>query len=153
MFLWFRGFNNRKALQRKKRYIGKLGQIINNYKIGQSKSNLPFFLKIVHMDTLKLLLHQNIKRQAIQGGTFEKLVDLLNRNDEQVLCRALSCLGILCEDLCGKQRAAEMDVLKILKTFLQDDVIIYFFNTNSRVKMFSTKMRAFLLESSCKYAN
>ena len=81
-------------------------------------------LKVVYLETLKFLLHRNVKAKAVESGTFEKLRMLLDRDDEEVLSNALSCLGILCEDVNGKLKAIEMDLLCHLHKLLKDKVII-----------------------------
>jgi hypothetical protein len=74
---------------------------------------------------LELLLYRNSKAAAIENGTFEKIMALLHRKDESVLRKSLACLGVLCEDIRGKQKAVELDLLCILKKLLTDGVSIF----------------------------
>ncbi|XP_012255465.2 radial spoke head 14 homolog [Athalia rosae] len=78
---------------------------------------------LVHfLETLKSLLNRdNVKVHAIEIGTMEKLVILLQRRDEEVLAGCLECLRILCGEPIGKQKSIDMDLLVILKPFIEDE--------------------------------
>ncbi|KAJ8687228.1 hypothetical protein QAD02_023022 [Eretmocerus hayati] len=76
---------------------------------------------LVHLDTLEMLLRQNVKAKAIEGGVFETLTTLLDRKDEQILCKTLRCLSVLCEDIAGKEKANEDDLLCIIRKLLRDE--------------------------------
>lgn len=79
-------------------------------------------MQLVFLDTLQLLLQRDFKANAIQGGTFDTLVKLLNRKDEKTLCKALGCLTILCEDICGKKKADELDLMCTVYRLIKDKV-------------------------------
>ncbi|XP_011501173.1 PREDICTED: uncharacterized protein LOC105364838 [Ceratosolen solmsi marchali] len=75
---------------------------------------------IIYLSILELLFHRNSKAAAIKNGSFDEIVALLSRKDEILLCKSLSCLRVLCEDLSGKQKALELDLLVKLKELLTD---------------------------------
>ncbi|XP_046410405.1 radial spoke head 14 homolog [Neodiprion fabricii] len=76
---------------------------------------------VVYLETLKSLLDCDQKIHAIEIGTMDKLVMLLQRKDEDILVESLACLAILCSHPVGKQKSIDMDLLFVLKTFLEDE--------------------------------
>ncbi|KAL7291398.1 hypothetical protein TKK_0014991 [Trichogramma kaykai] len=83
-------------------------------------SELKYIL-VVHLRILNELLHQSIKRQCVDLGMLANLTALLKRQSEDVLCGALACLALLCQDPCARDLAIEADLLNTLKTLVLED--------------------------------
>ncbi|XP_008206988.1 radial spoke head 14 homolog isoform X2 [Nasonia vitripennis] len=78
---------------------------------------------VVRLEILRFLLYRDVKVRAIEAGVFEKLTTLLDRKNERVILSVLSCLSVLCEDVRGKRRAIEVDLLSCLKIFVEDEAL------------------------------